>query len=261
MEIMMKRKIVALLQARTDSTRLPKKVLKNLFGKPMIIQELIRVNRSNLIDKLVLVTSNEANDDELYKVVLDSEFLVYRGSKDNVLERFYKCAEELKLDSNDIIIRLTGDCPIHDAFIIDELIKAFLEADLDYIANCVNPVYPDGLDVEIFTFDALEKAYLGAKKISEKEHVTPYIRDSGLFKTADLEKEPIHPEWRLTVDEPADFTVIEKIYNHFGSSDFSFPDVVSFIEVNPSIVEINCTINRNEGYLKSLEEDKIKKDI
>ena len=251
----MERKIVALLQARTDSTRLPRKVLKNLLGKPMIIQELIRVNRSNLIDKLVLVTSDEPSDDELAKVVSNSEFLVYRGSKDNVLERFYKCAEELKLDSNDIIVRLTGDCPIHDATIIDELINAFLEVDLDYMANCVDPIYPDGLDAEVFTYDVLKKAYSNSNKLSEKEHVTPYIRDSGLFKIADLQVESIHPEWRLTVDEPTDFTVIEKIYNHFGSNDFSFDDVVLYIENNPNITEINSTINRNEGYEKSLQKD------
>lgn len=253
----MERKIVAFLQARTDSTRLPKKVLKTLLDKPMIIQELIRVKRSSMIDKLVLLTSEETSDDELASIVSEYGFSVFRGSKDNVLERFYKCTEALKLNTNDIVVRLTGDCPVHDAVIIDELINAFLESEFDYMANCVNPIYPDGFDVEVFTFEALKKAYFGAKKLSEKEHVTPYIRDSGLFKTADLQLESIHPEWRLTVDEPIDFTVIEKIYNYFGSNDFNFTDVVAYIENNPSITEINSTINRNEGYLKSLEKDKI----
>lgn len=253
----MKRKIIALLQARTDSTRLPRKVLKPLLGKPMIIQELIRVKRSSTIDELILLTSSESSDDELANVVSDFGFSIFRGSKDNVLERFYKCSEKLKLDDNDIIVRLTGDCPIHDATIIDELIMSFLESDLDYMANCVNPVYPDGLDAEVFTYGVLQKAYRGAKKLSEKEHVTPYIRDSGLFKTDDLERESIHPEWRLTVDEPTDFTVIEKIYNHFNSNDFSFFDVVEYLENKPSILEINSNISRNEGYEKSLKEDEL----
>ncbi|WP_373032490.1 cytidylyltransferase domain-containing protein [Sulfurovum sp.] len=253
----MKRKIVALLQARTDSTRLPRKVLKPLLGEPMIIQELLRVQRSLNLNQLVLLTSSETSDDELAKVVSDAGFSIFRGSKDNVLERFYKCAQELNLNDKDVIVRLTGDCPVHDAVIIDELINAFLDSDLDYMANCVSPIYPDGLDTEVFTFDTLEKAYNGAKKLSEKEHVTPYIRESGLFKTADLKIESVHPEWRLTVDEPTDFMVIEKIYNHFGSNAFSFTDVVSYIEKNPSITEINSSINRNEGYLKSLEKDRV----
>ncbi len=255
MESTMKRRIIALLQARTDSTRLPSKVLKTLLGKPMIIQELIRVKRSKTINKLVLLTSKESSDDELTSIVSGFGFSVFRGSKDNVLERFHQCAQELKLEDNDIVVRLTGDCPVHDADIIDELINAFLESDFDYMANSVNPIYPDGLDAEVFTFKALKKAYNSAKKPSEKEHVTPYIRDSELFKTADLQRKAIHPEWRLTVDEPADFTVIEKIYDHFGSNDFSFTEMVSYIENNPNIAEINSSIGRNEGYLKSLEKD------
>ena len=255
----MKRKIVAFLQARTDSTRLPRKVLKPLLNKPMIVQELIRVQRSQMIDDLVLLTSDEASDDELASIVSNSGFSTFRGSKDNVLERFYKCAKKLDLHATDIIVRLTGDCPVHDAVIIDELINAFLESYFDYMANSVEPIYPDGLDAEVFTFDALKKAYDGAKKLSEVEHVTPYIRESGIFKAGNLNGKSIHPEWRLTVDEPADFIVIEKIYNHFGTSDFNFTDIVSFIENNPSIIEINSSINRNEGYLKSLKEDKVSK--
>jgi len=254
----MKRKIVALLQARTDSTRLPRKVLLPLLDKPMIIQELIRVSKSNMIDKLVLLTSDESSDDELVQVVSDHEFSTFRGSKDNVLERFYQCANSLDLNDDDIIVRLTGDCPVHDATVIDELITAYLKSGIDYIANCVNTVYPDGLDAEVFSYSALKKTHNEAKKPSEQEHVTPYIRDSGLFKIADLEIEPVHPEWRLTVDEPVDFTVIESIYNYFGSVNFSFKDIVKYIESNPSILDENKTINRNEGYIRSLEEDKIK---
>jgi len=250
------RKVVALLQARTDSTRLPNKVLKTLLNKPMIIHELIRVQRSTLLNDLILLTSDQASDDLLSDVVSEAGFTVFRGSKDNVLERFYNCAKSLMLKDDDIIVRLTGDCPLHDAVIIDELISAFLANNIDYMANCVLPVYPDGFDVEVFTFSALKKAYNKADKLSEKEHVTPFIRNSGLFNTANLEHEPIHTEWRLTVDEPCDFVLIEKIYNHFESSDFKFMEIVSYIENNPAILEINSNINRNEGYLKSLEQDK-----
>mgnify|MGYP002630265440 CR=1 FL=1 len=257
----MKRRVIGLLQARTDSTRLPKKVLKNLLGKPMIIQELTRVAKSTLIDELILVTSLEKNDDKLVKITQEANFQVYRGSKDNVLERFYECAEKLNLRDNDVIVRLTGDCPLHDATIIDESINEFLDSNVDYLANCVVPVYPDGLDTEVFTFKALKQAYNKATKLSEMEHVTPFIRESGLFKVADLEQEAIHPEWRLTVDEPSDFLVIENIYNHFQSNEFTFQDIVEYLENNEDILAINNQINRNEGYLKSLEADIIKKDL
>jgi len=261
MEAVVKRKIVAILQARTDSTRLPRKVLKPLLGKAMIIQELIRVNRSKILDKLILVTSEEASDNELTNIVREHGFNVFRGSKNNVLERFYKCAEDEKLQPNDIIVRLTGDCPLHDSTIIDELIEVFLDSKCDYMANCIKPIYPDGLDVEVFTFESLKKAYKEAKKTSEQEHVTPYIRNSGFFDTIDLKKDSIYPEWRLTVDEPSDFIVVEKIYNYFKDNNFSFTDVVIYLKNNPVILEINSDINRNEGYLKSLKEDEKKKGL
>ncbi|WP_434658655.1 cytidylyltransferase domain-containing protein [Sulfurimonas sp. NW9] len=251
----MNRKIVALLQARTDSTRLPKKVLKPLLGIPMIIHQLQRTDKSKLIDKLILLTSLEKNDDELAKTVQLFGYSVYRGSKNNVLERFYKCCNELDLKDSDIVVRLTGDCPVHDAKIIDELIDAFLIADCDYMANCVKPIYPDGLDAEVFTFKTLKQAYYEATKISQKEHVTPYIRNSGKFKVMDLKKDIIYNNWRLTVDEPSDFTVIEKIYNHFKTNDFTFEEMILFLEHNLDILELNSEINRNEGYLKSLQED------
>jgi spore coat polysaccharide biosynthesis protein SpsF (cytidylyltransferase family) len=248
-------KIVALLQARTDSTRLPKKVLKLLLDKPMIIHQLERIKKSHKLDELILVTSKESNDDELANVVKKENFKVYRGSKDNVLKRYYKCAKKLKLKDDDIVVRLTGDCPLHDAEIIDEIIDAFIQSDCDYMTNSVEPLYPDGFDVEVFKFSALKKAYLKAEKLSEKEHVTPFIRESGLFKTENLNGNFIHPEWRLTVDEPKDFDVIEKIYNYFGDNNFSFQDIVSYLEENPKIVAINSTIKRNEGYEKSLQTD------
>ena len=251
----MKKTIVAFLQARTDSSRLPKKVLKHLLGKPMIINQLERISKSQLIDELILLTSLESSDNELADMVESHGYKVYRGSKDNVLDRFYNCASELNLKDDDIVVRLTGDCPVMDSEIIDELIDAFFKSDCDYMANCVEPIYPDGLDVEVFSMKVLKEAYKNATKLSQKEHVTPYIRDSGLFKVCNLDKKPIHKDCRLTVDEPEDFIVIERIYNHFNSNEFTFNEMVSFLENNLDILEINNQINRNEGYLKSLEED------
>ena len=247
--------IVAFLQARTDSTRLPNKVLKPILGKPMIIHQLERTARSSKIDKLILLTSDELNDDKLVNIVQEHGFNLFRGSKNNVLERFYVCAKSLKLNSDDIIVRLTGDCPLHDSKIIDELIEVYQESKVDYMANCVEPLYPDGLDAEVFSFKALEEAYKQATKTSQKEHVTPYLRESSNFISKNLEGDKIYPQWRLTVDEPSDFEVVQKIYQHFNHNKFGFKEIVIFLEQHPEIIAINSTINRNEGYLKSLKED------
>jgi len=251
----MSRKVVALLQARTDSSRLPRKVLKTILNKPMIIHQLQRTNKSEYIDKLILVTSNQNSDGQLATIVEEYGFNIYRGDKDNVLKRFYSAVEELKLFEEDIIVRLTGDCPLHDATIIDESIEAFINSDCDYLANCIEPIYPDGLDVEVFNFKSLKIAYFNAQLTSELEHVTPYIRNSGLFKVENLKKRPIYNHWRLTVDEESDFQLITKIYEHFNSTFFSFSEIVNFLERNQELLAINNSIQRNEGYLKSLKED------
>lgn len=252
----MKPKIIALLQARTDSTRLPKKVLKRILNKPMIIHQLQRVSKSNLIDELILVTSDNSSDDELSNIVLDNNFKLFRGDKDNVLKRFNDCLSKYDLKDKDIIVRLTGDCPLHDSNIIDELIVEFLNKDCDYIANCINPIYPDGFDVEVFSYKALMITYKKANKLSQKEHVTPYIRDSGEFKIKELYKKPIYPDWRLTVDEKEDFILINKIFEHFNHNNFSFDDIINLLEKNKNLLKLNNHINRNEGYLKSLLKEK-----
>ncbi|ADN08183.1 cytidylyltransferase domain-containing protein [Sulfurimonas autotrophica] len=256
----MAKQIVALLQARTDSTRLPGKVLKKLLDTPMIIHELHRISKSKYITELILATSDEASDDDLSQVIIHHGFNIYRGSKNNVLKRFIDALKKLNLNDDDIVVRLTGDCPVHDSKIIDETISAFLETDCDYLTNSVKPIYPDGLDVEVFTYASLKMANKLTKKPSQVEHATPFIRDSGLFKTVNLLKKEVYPQWRLTVDEPEDFIVIEKIYNHFGNNNFSLTDIISYLEKNPDIININSHINRNEGYLKSVEEDLRQKD-
>lgn len=251
----MKTKVIGLLQARTDSTRLPKKVLKNILTEPMIIQQLKRTSKSKLIDKLILLTSDEESDSELSKIVIKNGFDIYRGDKKNVLKRFYDAAVQLNLNDSDIIVRLTGDCPLHDSNIIDESIQAFKDMKCDYLANCVEPIYPDGLDVEVLNFKSLKLAYENASLKSELEHVTPYIRNNKRLIIKNLDKEPIHNNWRLTVDEETDFKLISKIYEYFNSTYFSFEETIEFLEQNKELLNINNNINRNEGYIKSIKED------
>ncbi len=251
------RKTYIFLQARTSSTRLPQKVLKPLLNKEMILHQLQRVSRSKMVDKVILLTSNLKEDDKLANIVSQEGFDIYRGSHEDVLGRFYECAIDMNLDDDDTIVRVTGDCPVHDHRVIDELINAFYESNAEYISNCREPfvIYPDGLDAEVFSVATLKKSALNAKKTSQREHVTPYMYNSGLFKALHLKKEPLYSNWRLTVDEERDFKLIENIYNHFGNNSFSFEDIIEYLTNNPHLLSINQNIIRNEGYLKSLKED------
>jgi spore coat polysaccharide biosynthesis protein SpsF (cytidylyltransferase family) len=253
----MSKKIVAILQARTDSSRLPGKVLMPILDKPMIIHQLERVARSEKITHLILATSVDRSDDELASIVTSYHFDLFRGSKTDVLGRFYDAAKMLNLKDDDWIIRLTGDCPLQEAKIIDELIVEFEKQNVDYMANCIIPVYPDGFDAEIFTFKALKECDLQATFPSEREHVTPWIRENGSFKIANLEKEDASvSQLRLTVDEPEDAELVKIIYNHFGNNTFSYEEILRFLAENPHYCELNASYMRNEGYLKSLQEDK-----
>lgn len=252
----MKNKVYALLQARSDSSRLPEKVLKTIIEKPMIIHQLERTSRAKLIDKLILVTSDQTSDDQLAQLIQDNNYTLFRGDKENVLKRFYDALSPYNLKDTDIVVRLTGDCPLHDFSIIDEAIKEFKNKKCDYLANCIEPIYPDGFDVEVFNYKALKKAYKNATKPSQLEHVTPYIREDKALKIKNLEKKPIHNNWRLTVDENEDFKLINNIYNHFNSNKFTFQELISFLENSCYLLKINSHINRNEGYIKSLEKEK-----
>jgi len=251
----MKKRVIALMQARTDSTRLPFKVLKKILNKPMILHQIERTVKSKCIDNFLLVTSNDKSDDKLAEIVNKNGFEVFRGDKNNVLKRFYDALLKYDLDDNDIVVRLTGDCPLHDSNIIDESIKEFILQKCDYLANCVEPIYPDGFDVEVFNFKSLKIAYNEAVKESDKEHVTPYIRNNKKFIVKNLEKLPIHNDWRLTVDEPSDFNLILKIFEKFNSNSFDFEDIINYLTKNNDLLTINSHINRNEGYLKSIKEE------
>lgn len=248
-------KILTLLQARSSSTRLPNKVLKNLLGQPMIIRQIERIQRSIHIGTLFLVTSTDSTDDELANVVSQAGIAIYRGSLNDVLDRFYQAAMPHKPD---IIVRLTGDCPLIDPNIIDAAISKFLALNVDYLSNSLSPTYPDGMDIEVLRFDALEIAWLNAKKPSEREHVTPYIyKNADQFKIADLRHSIDLSKLRLTVDEDVDFYLIEKIYQNLMPSkpDFLLKDIISLLEQNPEWLQLNQTIIRNEGYLKSIKQD------
>ncbi len=237
--------IVAIVQARIGSTRLPNKVMKKINGMPMIGLLFNRLSRSNKIDKIVLATSTDNNNLPLIDYVQSINYPVFRGNEHNVLERYYKAAKQEKAG---IIVRITGDCPLIDSKLVDELIEKFLKNEVDYASNREPATYPDGLDVEVISMQALEKAYNQAESDYQKEHVTPYIIRSDQFSkyyltnTEDLSRE------RWTVDEPEDLEVVTEIFNYFHPRiDFSWQEVMQLRKNFPDIFTNNKHLMRNEG--------------
>ena len=249
--------IVAILQARMSSSRLPGKVLKPILGKPMIQYEIERIRKSRHIDKLVLATSDDAADDCLVNMCKLHNINVFRGSLQDVLDRYYQCAKQYQAK---YIVRLTGDCPVIDWTIIDQVIEKHIEDGNDYTSNTLNPTYPDGLDVEVFNFSAIEDAWNKAQLLSEREHVTPYIyKNPQKFKLGCLKNNIDLSALRWTVDEHEDFLFITQIYERLYpvNKDFLMKDVVDLIKQIPDLSAINSGFQRNEGMEKSLAEDKI----
>ncbi len=247
--------ILAILQARLSSSRLPGKVLKPVLGKPMLLHQIERLQHSKMIDKLVVATSMDGSDDAIEEMCIDNGVEVFRGSLDNVLGRFYQCAKQY---NPDYVVRLTGDCPLADWQIIDSMAQYYLDEELDYIATSLK--FPDGLDAEIMTMKALAEAKYHATLPSELEHVTQYINKKNIkFKIEyfDFDKDLSHLRW--TVDEPEDFVLVEKIYQALYEINplFLTNDILDLLKRQPELTRINDSFIRNEGLEKSIQEDKV----
>ena len=236
---------MAIIQARMQSTRLPGKVIRPICGEPMINLILERLSKAKRIDQIVLATSEDSANDQLVKTVSELGYTVYCGSEDDVLDRYYQVAKEVGADT---IVRITGDCPLIDPTLVDEVIARFLETGVEYACNILPPTYPDGLDIEVFTFSALEKAWKHAKKPGQREHVTPYIRESDEFTQLNFSNNIDYSNERWTVDELEDFEVIQKICEHFyPRKDFGWLEVLALRNVHPEFFIANRHLVRNEG--------------
>jgi len=250
-------KVLAITQARIGSTRLPGKVLKTVEGITLLELHLRRILKAKLIDKLVVATTNEKGVDGIEKVCKEMNIGVHKGSLENVLERFYGAAVNVKPD---LVVRLTSDCPLVDPEIIDLVISKAISTGLDYVSNTLNPTYPDGIDVEVFKFESLEKAMNEANLKSELEHVTPYIWKNSTFNggelfTSDcLINDTDYSKFRLTVDTEEDLKLIKKLISLIGS-DKKWKEYVTILQKNPDIMKINLNQERNEGYQKSLNNE------
>lgn len=238
-------KTIAIVQARMGSTRYPNKVMQTILGVPMIELLLNRLSKAMRVNQIILATSEDPKNEPLAEHVKKLGYPVYRGSEDDVLDRYYQAAKQYEADN---IVRITGDCPLIDPEVVDEVIGAFERDGVDYMSNTMPPTYPDGLDVEVFSFTALMMTAQQATKIYDREHVTPYIRESGIFKTMNFRNSEDCSAERWTVDEAVDFVVIKAIFEHFYPRiNFGWREVLELCRNNNELFQANQHLKRNEG--------------
>ena len=238
-------KVVAVVQARMGSTRLPNKVMKLIGGVPMIELLLSRLSKAREVAQVVVATSIDGGNMPLVAHVRKLGYACEQGSEYDVLDRFVQAG---RAHHADIVVRITGDCPLVDPGLVDEVICRFKATGVEYFSNINPPTYPDGLDIEVCTFAALDRANRETKKLSDREHVTPYLRESGHFKTASMQHSQDLSALRWTVDEQADFVVIEKVFQYFHPrTDFTWIEVLRMQRQQPDTFSINEHLVRNEG--------------
>lgn len=236
-------KIGAIIQARSSSSRLAKKVLKPLpFGSDIcVLQQVIRrVLKSELLDEVIVATSTNEEDLDIVEVAKKENVPYYCGSLDNVLERYYNAAV---LNDLDVIVRITSDCPCMDSDVIDKIIQNHLDLNADYTSNSLKESFPRGIDVEVINFNVLKRAYLEASENYEKEHVTPFIYKSrpDEFKINLYVQNDDNSDIRITLDTPQDYTLLCCVYDNLYDDDnyFSLNDVLELFDKKPWMKSIN----------------------
>lgn len=250
--------IYAIIQARMGSTRLPGKVMMDLCGDSVIEHVVNRLNRSELIDEIIIATSEDKNNKPIIDFCKNKNIGCFAGSEDDVLDRYYQTAIDNNVNDDDIIIRITSDCPLIDPFVVDEVIDEHISNKNDYTANVIECTYPDGLDCEVFNFSVLKDTWENANLSSQREHVTLYIRDNpDKFKLGNVKNDKDLSNLRWTLDEEEDFIFIKEVYKNLFSKDsfFTMDDVVQLLDEKPELLDINSKFTRNEGLIKSLKED------
>ena len=242
--------VVAIVQARMGASRLPGKVLEDIAGEPMLVRVVDRVRAAKKVDDVVVATSDRPADDAVAALCKARGVTCFRGHETDVLDRFYRAAESAKATT---VVRITADCPLMDPAVIDKVVSA--STDVDYAANVLRYTYPDGLDVEVFTFASLARAWNEATDPVAREHVTPYIRTSGKFKVRGVENDVdlSKKNYRWTVDEPADLTFVRAVYDRLGRDRmFGMDEVTKLLEREPALLETNAGNMKNEGYYTSI---------
>ena len=245
--------IVAIIQARMSSTRLPGKVLLPLAGKPVLEHVVKRVAHCRSISGIVVATSLDPRDDLIHEWCLSNAVSCYRGSLDDVLDRYYRAAV---LHCADAVVRITADCPVIDPTIVDKVVQGFCDGGYEFFG--LSGEFPDGLDCTVFSFAAIERAWKEASLPSEREHVGPYIENNPhLFKSGKIEPFSGLGHCRWTLDEPQDLIFLQEVFLrlYYENHIFLAEDVLELLKREPELSAINADIIRNEGYLKSIQAD------
>lgn len=233
-------KTVALLQARIGSTRLPGKILMDLGGKPMMDRVVTRTMRAKTLDEVVVATSDLPGDDATAAYCAKRGWPVFRGSSEDVLDRYYQAARKHGAET---IVRITCDCPMIEPEIIDKVVELYRRSGADYATDWLTPSFPRGLAAEAFSFKTLERAWKEDKNPAWREHATPYIYGHPeLFKLEDLVNDKDYSWMRWTVDTPEDMAFARKIYEAIGHDRFTWREVIALLEKHPEWLEINSHI-------------------
>ncbi|MGA8761466.1 MAG: glycosyltransferase family protein, partial [Candidatus Sulfotelmatobacter sp.] len=233
-------RVVAIIQARMGSTRLPGKVLADIHGQPMLERVIERARAAQGLDEIVVATSIEPADNAIATFCREHQCTCFRGSEMDVLDRYYQAAPEFGADT---IVRITSDCPLIDPQIIEKTVRAFLKERPDYASNSLDRTYPRGLDTEVIARPALERAWRAARETYQRVHVTPYIyQNPGEFKILSVTGDTDHSAYRWTVDTSEDLEFVRAIYSHMDSGLFSWHDVVTLLERQVELLEINRSV-------------------
>jgi spore coat polysaccharide biosynthesis protein SpsF len=240
------------------SSRLPGKVLHRVMGRPLLGYLLDRLRLSRRLDTLVVATSTLEQDRPIHAFAEAESLPAFTGSEDDVLDRYYRAAEHYEIDP---IVRITADCPLMDPRVVDLVIDRFLEGGTHYVSNTapLPATYPDGMDVEVFSFAGLQQAWREAAKPSEREHVTFFLwQQPERFKVTRVDHMPDWSEYRLTVDYAEDLPLVEAVLKKFLPRDpgFSVDEIIRFLEANPAIKALNAGIKRNQGWASAFERDR-----
>jgi spore coat polysaccharide biosynthesis protein SpsF len=234
-------RILAITQARTGSSRLPGKVLKTIAGKTLLQIHLDRLSRTRLVEKIVVATTVEPADTAIAELVSGLGCEYFRGSEMDVLDRYYQAA---RVYEPEYIVRVTSDCPLIDPAVVDDVITALIASGSDYASNCFDRTFPDGMDAEAFRFSALERAWQEASIQRQREHVTPYIvensdqRGGNLFHAASVRYGEDFSGFRLTIDYPEDFALLQVLVGRLGP-DLGWRSYADFLAQNPDVFGIN----------------------
>jgi len=245
--------ISAIIQARVSSTRLPNKVFSKIEGKPLIWHVVNRLKYSRCLDNIILATTKNKNDDVIEKWANENNVFFFRGSEDNVLERYYRAA---KFYNSSIIIRITADDPFKDYKIMDRVIEKYINSDVDFACNNYPPTFPEGLDIEVFSFEALKNVNNNARSDYEKEHVTQYFfKHPEKFRIINVANDEDFSGLRWTIDEEDDLRMVREIYKHFRNIHrvFLFKDILELIKDKPEISKINENVSRSTLYQERIE--------